>query len=148
MYYNEYNSLINYGMNPNELNIFRFRDYGMNLPEDGIYCMEETYKKDPVMCRNFLRASIEGWNYALTHRNESLQVLKKYQKQEKVIDNRAHASWMMNAMEGAVKPKGKNVKTGELLKSDYDKAVQFLMNNKYITKAPEYRIFYRGWSNE
>lgn len=144
MYYNEYNNLINCGINPSELNTFYLRDYGMDFPEDGIYCLENTFLKDSVMCRTFVKASMEGWDYALTHPKESLKVLKKYQKQQKVIDNSVHAEWMLNAMKKIIKPDRKKVRTGELLRSDYNKATQFLINNKEINSAPTFGEFYRG----
>ncbi|MDD4922143.1 MAG: ABC transporter substrate-binding protein [Bacteroidales bacterium] len=144
MYYNEYNNLINFGINPDELNVFYLRDYGMDFPEDGIYCLESTYGKDPKMCDAFVKASIEGWNYAFLHPQESLNVLKKYQKQEKVIDNKAHAEWMLEAMKSLIKPAGKKVRSGELLINDYRDAVQFLKNNKEINTETEFSLFYRG----
>ena len=65
MNYNEYKRLLNSGINRDEINVFNFYDYGMNFPEDGIYCMESTFKKDPELCRKFVDASIDGWTYAL-----------------------------------------------------------------------------------
>jgi NitT/TauT family transport system substrate-binding protein len=74
MHYNEYKTLINSGINPDEIATFYFNDYGLNFPEDGIYCMETTLKADPERCRKFVGASIEGWTYALAHPEETLEV--------------------------------------------------------------------------
>ena len=40
MWYNEYHLILNAGVNPEELTTFPMADYGMNFPEDGIYCLE------------------------------------------------------------------------------------------------------------
>jgi NitT/TauT family transport system substrate-binding protein len=50
MWYNEYHTIINSGYDPEELNTFFFADYGLNFPEDGIYCSGELYRNNPEIC--------------------------------------------------------------------------------------------------
>ncbi len=144
MYYNEYNELINFGINPEELEVFYFRDYGMNFPEDGIYCMEETYEKDPEMCRDFMKASLEGWEYAISHPEETLETLRRYQQLQTVRCNSTHSLWMLNAMKDLINPAGGNTSKGELLETDYNITLQFLLENGVVTSSEEFSIFYRG----
>ena len=144
MHYNEYNSLINFGIDPEELSVFYFRDYEMNFPEDGIYCMQKTYDNDPDLCKKFAQASIEGWEYAIKNPEESLRVLEVSQKLENVQSNMAHSRWMMQCMGSILQPAGKEIRTGLLLKSDYDNTVEFLMGNKVIKDKPDYNIFFKG----
>jgi NitT/TauT family transport system substrate-binding protein len=144
MHYNEYSSLINHGLDPEELSVFYLRDYGMNFPEDGIYCMEKTLSEDPDMCKNFVNASIEGWNYALKNPEESLMLMKKIQKQETVQFNSTRSAWMLKSMQDAIHPPGLNTLSGDLLESDYKNTVEFLFENRMISNRPDYRIFYRG----
>ena len=40
MWYNEYHTILNAGMNPDELTTFFFHEHGLNFPEDGIYTLE------------------------------------------------------------------------------------------------------------
>lgn len=143
MHYNEYNSLFNYGIDPDELNVFYFKDYAMNFPEDGIYCMQNTFNKDPDLCKNFTDASIEGWNYALSNPEETLSVLEKYQKLENVQITKNHSRWMLQCMKEIIKPTGKEVETGELLVTDYDSAVEFLIKNKVIMNRLDYSKFFQ-----
>jgi NitT/TauT family transport system substrate-binding protein len=143
MHYNEYNSLFNYGINPDELNIFYFKDYGMNFPEDGIYCLQKTYDNDPDLCKNFTDASIEGWNYALSNPEETLSVLEKYQKLDNVQITKAHSQWMLQCMKDVIQPPGKEVEIGELLVEDYKNMVDFLIKNKFISNVPEYSKFFQ-----
>jgi len=145
MYYNEYNRMIYFGRDPEELSLFFLNDFGMDFPEDGIYCMEETYQKDPELCANFVRASMEGWEYAVSHQEETIQVIRRIQIQENVSDNLVHLNWMLNAVHQLIKPAGKKVKNGELLKSDYERAVEFLLDEKMIDVETEYYNFYKGF---
>ena len=144
MYFNEYDELINYGIDPDELELFYFRDYGMNFPEDGIYCMEETYEKDPEMCRDFMKASLEGWEYAISHPEETLETLRRYQQLQTVRCNSTHSLWMLNAMKDLINPAGGNTSKGELLETDYNITLQFLLENGVVTSSEEFSIFYRG----
>ena len=46
MWYNEYHTILNSGLNPEELTTFFFYDCGLNFPEDGIYTLEKFFIKD------------------------------------------------------------------------------------------------------
>jgi len=144
MEYNEYKHMINSGINENEVNKFYFYDYGMNFPEDGIYCMESTYNNDPELCKKFVDASIEGWNYALDNIDETINVINKYQVNAIVPHNKAHSLWMLNSMKDMIFSSGKKVKQGSLLESDYNHLTDFLMKNDFITSKPGYSDFYKG----
>jgi hypothetical protein len=67
MWYNEYHSIINAGINPDELTTFFFFDYGLNFPKAGLYTLETTLNGDSAKIHAFVRASIECWNYAFAH---------------------------------------------------------------------------------
>lgn len=144
MNYNEYHSMINSGINPDEVNRFYFYDYDVNFPEDGIYCMENTFKTNPDLCRKFVKASIEGWEYALANREETNKVINKYKEIVHVSYNNAHSLWMLNSMKDMISSSGKKVEVGNLLKSDYERLTDFLFENKFITNKPHYSDFYKG----
>jgi NitT/TauT family transport system substrate-binding protein len=143
MHYNEYKRLINSGINPDEINVFPFYDYGMNYPEDGIYCMESTLQKDPELCRKFVDASIEGWTYALSNTDETLDVIQKYKESANVAADRSHSRWMLNDMKDMIHSSNKNVIEGNLLKSDFDSLTNFLYENKFIMSKPLYNDFHK-----
>ncbi len=144
MNYNEYNSLINYGLNPDELDVFPFKDYGMDFPEDGIYCMEKAFNENPTLYKNFVAASLEGWKYALSNSDEALMVLQKYQKIAKVQISKTHAEWMLKSMKYLVLPNDKNVNIGSLLETDFNNTVDFLFENQIIGNRPSFTDFYKG----
>lgn len=144
MNYNEYKHLINSGVNPDEVTRFNFYDYEMNFPEDGIYCMEKTFTRDPDMCRKFVQASIEGWTYALNNMDETIRVLDRYRKAVHVPYNLSHSLWQLKAMKDMISSSGKNVREGELLESDFDYLNDFLFSNKFISGKPRYKDFFKG----
>jgi NitT/TauT family transport system substrate-binding protein len=98
MWYNEYHSILDAGVEPEELVTFRLSDFGTDHPEDGIYCLESTLKKDPQSCCRFVQASVEGWKYAFEHPEEALDIVMKYVSEAKVSTNRQHQKWMLSHM--------------------------------------------------
>src|SRR5947208_13004075 len=66
MTYNEYGQLLDAGMKPSDLVIFRYDDQGVAVLEDGLYVLQPTLA-DPAKLERlarFLRASVAGWRYA------------------------------------------------------------------------------------
>jgi NitT/TauT family transport system substrate-binding protein len=144
MNYNEYKRMLNSGIDPDEVAVFEFAGYGMNFPEDGIYCMESTLKKDPASCKSFVDASIEGWKYALEHPDETLDVLHACAARAKVSANRSQSLWMLNSMKEMMYPSNRNTREGVLLESDFDSLTGFLYSNGFIAAKPVYNDFYRN----
>ena len=66
MTYNEYWQIIDAGLTPDELSVFKYEDQGVATLEDGMYVLGENLK-DPAfedkMVR-FVRASMKGWKWA------------------------------------------------------------------------------------
>ena len=143
MNYNEYKRMINAGINPDEVTTFRFSDFGMDFPEDGIYCMQGTFDRDPKLCREFVNASIEGWAYALANTDETLAVINRLKADAKISSNRSHSLWMLNQMKDMIHPAGKSTREGTLLKSDFESLTSFLYENAFITTKPLYEDFYK-----
>lgn len=102
MWYNEYHRLINYGLDSDELTLFFFRDHGLNIPEDGIYTMQDTLEKKPEICKALVEATIKGWMYAFEHEEEALDIVEEYMSREKVPSNRIHQKWMLERMKDII----------------------------------------------
>ena len=114
MWYNEYHMLLAAGLNADELTVFSLSDHGLNFPEDGIYCMEETFNKHPQLCRHFVQASLEGWQYAFAHPEEALDIVMKYVTKANVATNRMHQKWMLECMKDLILPPGTDSPFGSL----------------------------------
>jgi NitT/TauT family transport system substrate-binding protein len=67
MTYNEYGQLLDAGLKPSELVIFRYDDLGVAALEDGLYVLKPALADSAKLERlaRFLRASIAGWRYAM-----------------------------------------------------------------------------------
>jgi signal transduction histidine kinase/CheY-like chemotaxis protein len=62
-----------------ELNIIDPRNYGIDFYGDMIFTTEEEIKNHPERVEAFTKATLEGWDYALKHKNEAVNtILNKY----------------------------------------------------------------------
>jgi NitT/TauT family transport system substrate-binding protein len=144
MWYNEYHQLLNAGLNPGELTIFFMADYGMNFPEDGIYCREVMLKQHPERCRAFVAASLEGWRYAFAHPDEALDIVMQYVRAAKVATNRAHQKWMLARMRDIIQPPGWDRPMGTLTLEAYMRVAGVLKDNGLIRRIPKFSEFYHS----
>jgi NitT/TauT family transport system substrate-binding protein len=144
MWYNEYHTLLNSGLNPDELTLFFFSDYGLNFPEDGLYCLEETFQKDPELCSDFAKASLKGWLYAFDHKDEALDIVMKWANEANTGTNRAHQRWMLARMEDLILPVGARKELGKLKPTDYELVGGVLLGLDLINQLPLFDAFYRG----
>ena len=126
MWYNEYHLLLNAGLNPEELTAFFLAAHGLNFPEDGIYCLERTYKERPRVCRAFVQGTIAGWQYAFAHPEEALDIVMKYVDEAHVPTNRVHQQWMLERMRTMILAAGPRGPIGGLDPDDYYRAAATL----------------------
>ena len=134
MTYNEYWQVIDAGISPNDLVIFKYQDQGVATLEDGIYVMEDRLK-DPAfedqMVR-FVRASMKGWKWAEENPNAAADI---------VLDNDASGAQTekhQRRMMGEI-AKLTAGSTGALDPADYQRTVETLMkggSDPVITKVP------------
>lgn len=130
MYYNEYDQIINCGINEDELNTFFFKDYGFDIPEDGLYCTENIYKTRKTDLEKFLKATLKGWDYASKNKDYTIDLVVKEMNKAHLPNNKAHQSWMLEKVLEMIEPANKNVQKGELLENDFYKAIQIIRTNK------------------
>ena len=135
MTYNEYWQIIDAGLTPDDLVVFKYEDQGVATLEDGMYVLEDNLK-DPAfedrMVR-FVRASMKGWKWAEENPDEAAMI---------VLDNDAsgaqteeHQKRMMR--EVAKLTAGSN---GALDPADYERTVESLLSggsDPVITMKPE-----------
>jgi len=135
MTYNEYWQIIDAGMTPEELIVFKYEDQGVSTMEDGLYVIESKLKEPEfvdVMAR-FVKASMKGWDYARAHPEEAAMI---------VLDNDAtgaqtekHQVRMMGEINKLTEGSD-----GTLDPADHDRTVNTLLqggSDPVITKKPE-----------
>jgi NitT/TauT family transport system substrate-binding protein len=142
MSYNEYDQIINSGLNPDELSVFPCSDYGYNIPEDGIYCLQDTLKNRRKDLEAFVRATHQGWEYAREHREETLKVVLSLMKDAHVATNYAHQAWMLDKVLELQDPGTKNVTLGQLSNADFSKTQRILLDGGYISHPLFYKDFH------
>jgi NitT/TauT family transport system substrate-binding protein len=148
MWYNEYHSILSAGINEDELTAFFFDEQELNFPEDGIYCLEETWRNDPDLARRFARASLEGWRYAFAHPEEALDIVMKYVEEARINTSRVHQKWMLERMKDIIVPENRNTLTGVLMEKDYMTVARELRSAGLIKKIPLFGGFYVGSSGK
>ena len=127
MLYNEVHTINQCHILDDELTVFDFYKLGVNFPEDGIYCTQDTWKTRPAFCSAFTRASMKGWEYAQHHPEEALDVVMKRIDEAKLPTNRAHMKWMLDTILASVFPPNETEWIpGILSKSGYDEAVSIM----------------------
>ncbi len=142
MRYNEYHVLLNAGLDPDDLTVFAMADLGLDLPEDGLYTLESTWKTDPELCLAVRRASIEGWKYAFAHPEEALDIVMSHVAAAHLPTNRMHQKWMLEHLRQAMPADGET--PGGLVRSGYAAATEALRQAGLIENAPAYEDFHVG----
>jgi NitT/TauT family transport system substrate-binding protein len=77
MTYNEYWQLIEAGMKPDQLVVFKYEDQGVATLEDGLFAVESKLK-DPAFVERlarFVKATAKGWQYAIDHQDEAVKIV-------------------------------------------------------------------------
>jgi len=77
MTYNEYWQIIDAGLTPDDLVVFKYEDQGVSTLEDGLYVNEENLA-DPAFADKmvrFVRASMKGWKYAEANPMEAADIV-------------------------------------------------------------------------
>ncbi len=142
-WFDEYHSILNSGYNPDELNTFFFADYGMNFLEDGIYCLSGKLKSDPEFCRNFVKATLEGWMFAFNNPEKALDIVVEYTSKANIPVNRIHQRWMLDRYKDLYIPKGKSAINTSFSVTDYQFMAKTLTESGLIKKAPAFESFYQ-----
>lgn len=143
MWYNEYNLITNSGINPDELNTFFFSDYGLNIPEDGLYCLNNTLNTRKTDLEKFVRASLKGWEYVSENKDEALDLVLKTMKKAHFPTNKAHQRWMLDKILELYEPGNKNVQKGELAEPDFHKSQSILIEGDYLKEKIPFSSFYK-----
>ena len=95
MSYDEYYQLVQAGIKMTDKNVYRFRDHGYNVQEDGVYMTREYYQKHREQARKFADASRRGWEWAAEHPEETLDIVMQYVEKAHIATNRVMQRLML-----------------------------------------------------
>ena len=138
MTYNEYWQVIDAGLSPSELVVYKYEDQGVSTLEDGLYVMEKNLRKKAFVSKmaRFLKASIKGWKYAADHPDEAADII--LENDDTGAQTEKHQRRMMREISKLVgnQPQG----IGYLIPADYRRTVDVLMSSDsdpVISKKPK-----------
>ena len=135
MTYNEYWQVIDAGIKPEDLIVFKYEDQGVATLEDGLYVTEANLK-DPAFVdkmARFVAASMKGWAWARENPAEAAAIVLENDTTGAQTEN--HQVRMMGEINKLTEGS-----TGVLDPADYERTVQTLLSggsDPVITKAPE-----------
>ncbi|MDX1781417.1 MAG: ABC transporter substrate-binding protein [Thalassovita sp.] len=135
MTYNEYWQIIDAGLSPDDLVVFKYEDQGVATLEDGMYVLEDNLE-DPAFVDKmvrFVRASMKGWKWAEENPEDAAMI---------VLDNDASGA---QTEEHQIRMMGEIAKltagsNGALDVADYERTVASLLSggsDPVISKRPE-----------
>jgi NitT/TauT family transport system substrate-binding protein len=75
MIYNEYWLPIEAGHDESEFTVFDLEDEGAGMLQDALFVKKSYLNNNKDLLVRFLRASMKGWDYALTHQEEAVDLL-------------------------------------------------------------------------
>ncbi|MEX6505386.1 ABC transporter substrate-binding protein [Jiella sp. M17.18] len=133
MSYNEYWQLIEAGMKPSDLVVFKYSDEGASMLEDGLYTLEPKLK-DPAFVdkmARFVKASMAGWHYAEQHPDEAVQIVMDNDTTGAISEE--HETHMMDEINKLTKGSG----MGTLDPKAYQQTVDILTAQNIIKAKPE-----------
>lgn len=95
MWYNEYNQIYLSGIDEEELNTFFMKDYGFDIPEDGLYVNRASLDSKREELAEFVDASLKGWAYAASHFDETIDEVIRRMMEANIPASEAHQRWML-----------------------------------------------------
>lgn len=88
MSYNEYYQLVQAGIEMTDKNVYRFCEHGYNVQEDGVYMTRDYYERHREQARKFAAASRKGWEWAVQHPDEALEIVMQRVNKDRIATNR------------------------------------------------------------
>lgn len=143
MSYNEYDQIINSGLDENELNVFPLADFGYDIPEDGLYCLRSTYEKKKSELNKLLISTLKGWQYTTDNKDAALDIVLQTMQLAHVPANKAHQDWMLVKTLELIQPGHKKVKFGELLETDFMNAATIINKRDKSSSTYLFTDFYK-----
>jgi NitT/TauT family transport system substrate-binding protein len=138
MTYNEYWQVIDAGVKPSDLVVFKYEKEGVATLEDGLYTLDKNLK-DPAMVdklARFLKASVKGWEYAIKNQPETVKIVLENDATGAQTEH--HQAQMLGEIDKLVADQPKGI--GYLEPGDYERTVKELLeggSDPVITKKPE-----------
>lgn len=124
--------------------IIRFSDFGYNVPEDGLYTLDDYYDSNKDVVDKFVRASKRGWDYARTHCDEAVEITYRYIDKGHIVTNLATQRRMLDEyLDLQVNPVTGVADYAAAREDDFNEMINALIDTGYIYGEVDYNEIYR-----
>ena len=85
------------------LNAIKPAEFGIHFYGDSLFAREDVIREDPELVSRFVKASMEGWEYALSHPEETIAViLDRYSRVNGIEDDQLFNRWQYRIVEDLI----------------------------------------------
>ena len=134
MSYNEFFQLKMAGQRIKDEQLLYMRDIGYNVPEDGVYVTAEFYRKHKDLVTKFAEATRKGWEWAVEHPDEALDIVMVTMRQSGAIGNMIAQEWMLKQILNQLADKDSGLRSYKLEPKSVELANRILMESGFIKK--------------
>ncbi len=138
MSYNEYYQLAQSGVKLTERNVYRFSDHDYNVQEDGLYMTKAYYDEHRDEARRFAEASKKGWEWAVAHPDETLDIVMDYVRREHIGTNRVLQKLMLAEVLNLLVDRESKKREYRLRPDMVKKASQLMVENMMLKNEVKY----------
>lgn len=139
MSYNEFFQLKMAGQRIKNNQLLYMRDIGYNVPEDGLYVTADFYLKNKDVVMKFAEATRKGWEWAMDHPEEALDIVMLTIKQNGNSSNIISQEWMMKEILKQIADKDTGKRSYKLESHSLDLANRILLESGLIKKGITYK---------
>lgn len=139
MSYNELFQLKMAGQRIRPEQLLYMRDIGYNVPEDGVYVTADFYHKHKDAVQKFAEATRRGWEWAVEHPEEALDIVMITMKQSGASGNIIAQEWMLKEILAQLADKDTGKRSYRLEPKSVELANRILLESGIIRKEITYK---------
>ncbi len=139
MSYNEFFQLKMAGQRIKDEQLLYMRDIGYNVPEDGVYVTLDFYRKHKDTAQKFAEATRRGWEWAVQHPDEALDIVMTTMRQNGTSGNMIAQQWMLKEILNQLADKDTGKRSYKLEKKSMELANRILLEAGIINKEITYK---------
>jgi NitT/TauT family transport system substrate-binding protein len=138
MSYNEFFQLKMAGQRIKNDQLLYMRDIGYNVPEDGLYVTADFYRKHKDLAIKFAEATRKGWEWAVDHPDEALDIVMLTMRQTGTTGNMIAQQWMIKEILRQLADKDTGKRSYRLEPKSVELANSILLESGTIKKEITY----------
>ena len=138
MSYNEFFQLKMAGQRIKKEQLLYMRDIGYNVPEDGVYVTADFYRKHKDLAIKFAEATRKGWEWAVAHPEEALDIVMITMRQTGTAGNMIAQDWMIKEILRQLADKDTGKRSYRLEPKSVELANRILLESGFLKKEITY----------